>query len=114
MDLAPAGPRPCGRAADRRRARPGSRADVRRVGEVIGDDLGAGLADVSEDGAGVRLTAPVTVGETLQVCLLRRDGHLAAKLRGRVHWCRPIGGGLYAAGLGFDQPLGLSQLAGLI
>lgn len=113
MTLPAPRPRPAGRDADRRPARPGARADVRRAGAVIGDDLGAGLVDVAADGAGVRLTAPVAVGEAVRVSLLRRDGRVAAQVPAVVQWCRPVGGGLFAAGLWFDRRLGLTELADL-
>jgi hypothetical protein len=107
-------PRPTGRTGDRRPARVNSRADVRRVGSAVGDDLGAGLTDVSADGAGVRLTDAVVVGEELAVALVLPGGRVAARATGRVQWCRPIGNGMFAAGLGFDRPLGLTELASLI
>jgi hypothetical protein len=111
----PAAPRPPARRANGRRpARAGARAEVRRVGSVVGGDLGAGLADVSADGAGVRLTAAVSVGEELAVALVRPDGRPAARRAGTVQWCRPVAGGQYAAGLGFDRPLSLAEVAGLI
>jgi hypothetical protein len=114
MALPSATQRAAGRTGDRRPARPGSRAEVRRAAAADGADLGAGLTDVSADGAGVRLTAPAAVGEPLDVGLVRPDGQPAARTRAAVLWCRPIGGGLYAAGLAFDRRLGLTELADLI
>jgi len=107
--------RPPTRPANRRRpTRAGARAEVRRVGAVVGDDLSAGLADLSADEAGVRLKTAVSVGEELAVTLVRSDGRPAARRVGTVQWYRPVAGGLYTAGLGFDRPLSLAEVAALI
>jgi hypothetical protein len=114
MAVSPGGPPPASRPADRRPARRGAKADVRRVGSAVGDDLAAGLTEVAPDGAVVRLTVAVSVGEELAICLVRPDGRLTARLTATVRWCRPIGGGLYAAGLRFDRGLRSTELAGLV
>ena len=67
-DMQPAGrsapplPKHPDRLGRRWAARAGAKAEVRRLGPPLGPDLGAGLVDVSADGARVRLTAPATVG----------------------------------------------------
>jgi hypothetical protein len=85
-----------------------------RDGSAVGDDLAAGLTDVAADGAGVRLTTHVSIGEELAVAPVRPDGRVAARLTGTVRWWRPVGGGLYTAGLRFDRGLGSTELGGLV
>jgi PilZ domain len=111
----PTVPRDSGsRSMDRRRpVRAGARTSVHRPNAEVAE-LGAGLLDVSPDGAGVRLTAPVGMGEELEVGLVRPDGRIVARLRAVVRWCRPIGGGLYAVGFRFDRALTLTELADLV
>ena len=80
----------------------------------MGDDLGAALADVSADEAGVRLTDAVVVGEELAAALVLPGGRVAARATGRVRWCRPLGAGLFAAGLEFHRPLARAEMADLV
>lgn len=110
----PAGAQPAGRPAGHRPPRPGVRADVRRVAADPGDDLGRGLTGLGPDGAGVRLSAAVTAGDELAVVLVRADGRPVAPVGAVAQWCRPLGGGLFTAGLGFDRRLGLAELADLV
>ena len=111
----PVGGPSAGRAGDPRRVvRRGARADVRRAGGRPGEDPGAGLIGVSAGGAGVRLSNSVALGEVLAVVPGRPDGRPVARFSGVVQWCRPLGGGMLAAGLAFDRRLGLAELAGLV
>jgi hypothetical protein len=106
-------PQPVARAP-RRKPRPGARADVRRAGDRYGAELGAGLVDVGADGASVRLTAQAGPGERVEVGLVTADGRRTVTRAAEVRWCRPLGGGLFAAGLAFDRPLGLAELVALV
>jgi hypothetical protein len=110
----PAAQRPAGRTGDHRPPRPGVWVDVRRLDAERGDDLGRGLTTIGPDGAGVRLSAAVAAGDELAVVLVRPDGRPVAPVRAVAQWCRPLGGGLFTAGLGFDRRLGLAELAGLV
>jgi hypothetical protein len=56
----------------------------------------------------------VVAGEELVVVLIRPDGRTLAPVRAVVQWCRPLGGGQFAVGLGFTRRLGLTELADLI
>jgi hypothetical protein len=114
MALPTPGPRPSGREAARRPVRAGVRADVRRPGAEADADLGAALADVSADGASVRLTGPALIGDELDIAPVRADGRIAARVRAEVRWCRPIGGGLFAAGVGFRRRITLTELAEVV
>jgi hypothetical protein len=62
------------------------------------------LVDLSADGAWVRLSASVMTGERVVVGFGHADGEAAAHLPAYVRWSRPLGGGLFAAGLKFEQP----------
>ena len=114
MALPAAEPGVAGQTGERRPARKGATADVRRAGPDLGPDLGSGLADLSSGGACVRLTAPVLSGDALAVALSRADGRLVARLTAEVRWCRPLGGGLFAVGLEFERPLSPTELAHLV
>lgn len=103
-----------GRPGGHRAPRPGVRVEVRRLHVDPGDDLGRGLTTLGADGAGVRLSATVAAGDELAVVLIRSDGRPVAPVRAAVQWCRPLGGGLFTAGLGFDRRLGLAELADLV
>jgi PilZ domain len=92
-------------------ARSSVRAEVRRPGPPAGPDLGAGLIDVSTDGACVRLTAPVAVGEAIRVRLRRRGARTAVEVPADVRWCRPEGGGVFLAGIRLKRPLTPVELA---
>lgn len=102
------------RTIERRPVRRSIRADVRRVSDAPGPNLATGIADASAEGAGVRLAVEVTPGEELELSLLRADSSHLADVRGRVGWCRPIGGGKFAVGLRFSRSLKGSELAELV
>jgi hypothetical protein len=114
MALPTPDPRPAAREAARRPVRAGVRVDVRRVGPEASADLGAGVGDVSPDGCSVRITAPALVGAELDVTLIRADGRIAARVRAEVRWCRPIGGGLFAVGVGFRHALTLTEMSEVV
>jgi hypothetical protein len=80
------------RAAQRRPARPGSRAEVRRGNLGMGPDLAVGLVDVSEGGAQVRLTCPLLPGEQIQIALWPPRGIRSVRMPATVCWCRTTGG----------------------
>ena len=119
QDMQPAGraapplPRYPDRLGRRWTARAGSKAEVRRLGPPLGPDLGAGLVDVSADGARVRLTAPAEVGQEVRVRLRRKGTRKSTDLMAEVRWCQPEGGGLYLAGLRLCRPLTPAELAEL-
>lgn len=102
------------RISERRPVRRSIRVDVRRVSAVPGPNLATGIADASAEGAGIRLVVEVVPGEELDMSLLRADSSHLADLRGRVGWCRPIGGGRFAVGLQFSRALKGSELAELV
>jgi hypothetical protein len=103
-----------GRSCERGVIASGTRAEVRRLSAEEGFDFCAGLADLSADGARVRLTAPVMTGERLVVGLVHVGGREVAHVPGQVRWSRPLGGGLFAAGLEFDRPLTRVEMANLV
>jgi hypothetical protein len=102
------------RRSERRQARAGLRLIVRRVAAKIGENLGARLNDVSVDGAGVRLMAPVSVGERIELTVLRATDRETARVKATARWCKPIGGGLFAAGVAFERPLTETEYAHLV
>lgn len=65
----------------------------------LGPNLGISLADVGEDGLGVRLNAPVSAGEDATVELIRPGVSKPLRLVADVRWCRPAGDGTFLAGL---------------
>jgi hypothetical protein len=118
-DMRPAGrsapplPRYPDRLGRRWVARFGARAEVRRLGPPLGPDLGAGLVDVSTDGARVRLTAPAEIGEEVRVRLRRKGTRKSTDLMAEIRWCQPEGGGVYLAGLRLCRRLTPAELADL-
>jgi PilZ domain len=114
MALPVADPLAVGRSRERRAPRDGTRAVVRRGGAELGPDVGAGLADLSVDGACVRVRASVEPGDELVVGLVGADGRAVVRAKARVRWSRPLGDGLFAAGLEFNRPLSRTELASLV
>lgn len=98
----------------RRLPRPGVEAVIRPARSGPGTSLAVGLSAVGPGAAGVRLSAPAAVGDAFDVVLVRADGRPLPLVRGLVQWCRPLGGGMYAAGLEFDRQLGPAELADLV
>ena len=101
------------RKSTRRPVRGGVALDVRRVCSEYEPNLAQKLLNVSAEGIGIRLTVPVLPGDELQVNVCRADGSSLVKGLGEVRWCRPIGGGLFAAGLRLVRRLTLTELAEL-
>jgi hypothetical protein len=95
-------------------ARAGARAEVRRASPGREPDLGVGLVDVSADGVCVRLTAPMETGEGVLIGLRPKGGRRLLRLRAEIRWCRPVGGGLYLAGLRLARPLTAAEVAHLV
>jgi len=62
---------------------------VRRGTTGLGPNLAIGLVDLTEDRLKIRLTAPVPVGEDMEVELTPPGNGRALKLRGAVATCRP-------------------------
>jgi len=56
----------------------------------------------------------VLPGDELQVTICRPNGSLVLSALGEVRWCRPMGGGLFMAGLRLTRHLTPSQLAELV
>jgi hypothetical protein len=65
----------------------------------LGPNIGVALADVGEDGLGIRLTTPVAKGDDASLELLRPGVSKPLRLVADVRWCRPIEDGTFLAGL---------------
>lgn len=70
--------------------------------------------NLGADGAGVRLSAPAVLGESLDIQITLADGTTTGMIQAEVRWCRPLGGGLFTAGIEFTRRLTLNELAGLV
>lgn len=88
--------------------------EVRRIGVETGDDLGAAITDVSDSGAGFRLAHAVLPGEELEITIIRVTTRKTIQMSAVARWCRPLGGGRFAAGVEFRQRLTASELAALV
>jgi hypothetical protein len=53
-------------------------------------------------------------GERLVVGFVHSDAEAVARVPAHVRWSRPLGGGLFAAGLEFERPLTRAELTDLI
>jgi hypothetical protein len=102
------------RQSVRRPVRGGVQLDVRRVCSDSEPNLATALLDVSAEGVGIRLTVSVVVGDELQVTICRTDGSSIVRSLGEVRWCRPIGGGLFAAGVRLVRRIALTELSELV
>jgi hypothetical protein len=76
----------------------------------LGKDLAVGLADLSEDGLGVRLHTPVRPKEECEVVLLRAGGGKPLKLHGEFRWCVPEAGGTFRVGIRLQRRLARKDL----
>jgi hypothetical protein len=114
MALPPTNPTPAIPTGQRRSVRAGTRIDVLRMGTDATTDPGAGLVNLGADGAGVRLSAPAVLGESLDIQITLADGTTTGMIQAEVRWCRPLGGGLFTAGIEFTRRLTLNELAGLV
>jgi hypothetical protein len=65
----------------------------------LGPNIGVALADVGEDGLGVRLTTPIAKGEDASLELTRPGVSKPLRLVAEVRWCRPAEDGTFLAGL---------------
>lgn len=106
-------PRRNHRLCRRRPPRSGVRVECRRGALGLGPNLAAGLLDVSEGGAGVRLTAPAGIGEEVEVVLARPGGGRPVRGLGDVRWCQPAADGTYRAGVRLRRRLTHADLLDL-
>lgn len=79
----------------------------------LGPNLGISLADVGEDGLGVRLSAQVKPGEEASLELIRPGVSKPLRLVADVRWCRPADDGTYLAGLRLRRRLPYLMLTDL-
>jgi hypothetical protein len=70
--------------------------------------------DVSADGLGVRLDAPILPGEGVEVSLFRPGAARALVYPGEIRWCRPAAGGRYLAGVRLIRPLTQFEVDALV
>jgi hypothetical protein len=85
-----------------------------RIGTLgLGADVGRELFDVTEDGLGITLKEPVTVGRevTLEISLPGVSKPL--RLVADVRWCMPAGNGSYRAGVRLRRRLPYTALTDL-
>jgi len=87
------------RVTDRRKARPGARAEVRRGLLGMSPDLALKLVDVSEGGVQVRLVAAVRPGEQVEIALWSPGIPQSIRGPGVVCWCLPTPTGEFRAGM---------------
>jgi hypothetical protein len=71
----------------------------------MGPNLAAGLVELSEAGARVRLKLAVPVGEQFEVALWPPSCLKAVRERAVVRWCRPGQDGAFLAGVRFRRRL---------
>jgi hypothetical protein len=100
------------RLGRRRAARAGGVAEVRLGALGLGPDLGAGLVDVSEDGACVRVKVAVASGAQVELKLAGPGRGKPVVVKGTVCWCRPDGG-RFAAGVRLAGRLVHAELSDL-
>ena len=101
------------RLTRRRAVRSGVRVEFRRGSLGLGADLAAGLADLCEDGIGLRLKTAVRKGDEAEVVLTRPGGGRPVKLHVEVCWCAAAGDGTYRAGARFQRRLAHRDLLDL-
>lgn len=102
------------RASDRRQARHGSRAEVRRGVLGMSPDLALKLVDVSEGGVQVRLVTAMRAGEQVEVGLWPPGDVQSIRGPGVVCWCLPTPTGEFRVGVRLRRRLGreiVEQLA---
>ena len=95
------------RVTDRRRARFGSRVEVRRGLLGMSPDLALKLVDVSEGGAQVRVVGPLRPGEQVEVALWPPANAQSVRGPAVVCWCLPTATGEFRAGLRLRRRLSL-------
>jgi hypothetical protein len=87
------------RVADRRRARSGSKAEVRRGLLGMSANLALKLIDVSDGGAQVRLLTPLRPGEQVEVALWLPGKVHPVRVPAVICWCMPTPTGEFRAGM---------------
>jgi hypothetical protein len=87
------------RTSDRRQARVGSRAEVRRGVLGMSPDLALKLVDVSEGGAQVRLVTALRPGEQVEVALWPPGDAQSIRGPAVICWCLPTPTGEFRVGL---------------
>jgi hypothetical protein len=87
------------RASDRRQARHGSRAEIRRGVLGMSPDLALKLVDVSEGGVQVRLVTAMRAGEQVEVGLWPPGDVQSIRGPGVVCWCLPTPTGEFRVGV---------------
>jgi PilZ domain len=113
MEPPPAEPIPERRTLPRRTAKHGARAELRRGLLGMGPDLAVELVDVSQEGARIRLRAPVCPGEQVEVALWPPGGLRSLRGPAVVRWCRPAADGTAQAGVRFRTRMTLNDLSKL-
>lgn len=106
-------PVPERRAARRRLARSGVRAELRRGILGMGPNLAVGLVELSETGARLRLKTTVQAGEEVEVALWPPVGLRSLRGPATVRWGRPARDGTYLVGVRFRRRLAASDMAHL-
>jgi hypothetical protein len=79
----------------------------------MGPDLAVELMDVSQEGARIRLKAPVAPGEQVEVALWPPGGSRSLRGPAVVRWCRPAADGSAQAGVRFRTRMTLNDLSKL-
>lgn len=87
------------RVADRRRARSGSRAELRRGLLGMSANLALKLIDVSEGGAQIRVLMQLRPGEQVEVALWPPGDVHAVRVPAVICWCLPTPTGEFRAGI---------------
>jgi PilZ domain len=100
------------RLGRRRPAKTGCVAEVRLGALGLGPDIGAGIIDVSEDGACVRVKAALQAGAQVEVRLTGPGCRKPVSVFATICWCRPDGKG-FLAGLRLRRRLTHTELADL-
>jgi PilZ domain len=100
------------RVGRRRPARAGCAAQVRVGALGLGPDLGAGLIDVSENGACVRVKTALASGAQVELKLAGPGRGKPVTVMGTVCWCRPDGG-RFMAGVRLARRLTYSEMGDL-
>jgi hypothetical protein len=103
---------PPNRRTGRRLApRGGVKVVLRATPLDLGPNLAAGLVDVSDTGARVRVWESLRPGQAVFLTVEATTNGKAVKRQARVVWCRPAdAGGVAEAGLVFEKPIGYADL----
>lgn len=101
------------RVTDRRKARTGSRVEVRRGVLGMSPDLALKLVNVSEGGVQVRLVSAARAGEQVEVALWPPGKGHSVRGPAVICWCLPTPTGEFRAGLRLRRRLS-TQLVDLL